>query len=101
FIRLLQLLARSPRRAITVVGDLEQRSSASGLTDWKSLVSAGNAERVKRLDRIYRASREIYPFLLGLNERLGLNSQLQAPREFDRFNSEQPKLVLTNSDTDE
>lgn len=101
FIRLLQLLAKSPRRAITVVGDLEQRSSASGLTDWKALVSAGNADRVKRLDRIYRASREIYPFLLSLNERLGLNSQLQMPREFDRFNSELPKLVLTNSDSDE
>ncbi len=100
-VRLLKRLTKAPRRALTVAGDLEQRSSQSGLTDWRDLVGDGEHHRVRKLNRIYRASREIYAFLVDLNTRLGLQSTLQAPRDFDQFSGELPKLLRCDSVSEE
>lgn len=93
-LRFVRRLARPPRGAVTIVGDLAQRFATSGsLGGWDELGPGVAADRIRELDRIYRCSREVYAFLFDLNVALELGSRLVPPREVDRYSSIRPDIV--------
>ena len=97
-LRFVQSLARPPRRAVTIVGDLSQAvDGAPGWSEWSEVVVDPRNASIVTLRRLYRCSREIYAFLVRLHEALGVSAAIERPREIDQFSSEAPRRFLSGS----
>lgn len=99
---LLSQLCRHPRRAISIVGDLDQRlGDERRWRKWEDLVEGTLKGRVFELSRIYRCSKELYAFLFSLGQSIEVASHMDHPREIDRFSTRLPQVLVGKTMRDE
>jgi hypothetical protein len=93
-LRLLARLAQLPNGSMTIVGDLEQRISASGgLLKWQDIGFVLPAERICRLEVNYRWSKPVFEFLKIVHRVVGIEGQLTRPKRWFSTNGVKPILA--------
>lgn len=98
-LRLLIDLTMDPLNSMTIVGDLEQKVTASGgLLAWADAGIAVQPDRVFRLSTSYRWSREVFGFLEKFRRSAGVREHLEPPRRWSGGDGSRPVVVRHASD---